>query len=223
MKYTKKDIEKLSGKVFRWASSNRCGHDFGVFYNGKLKSWDYDLNLHKYVKKTKYDVNPLEYCEYFSPKFVGGMWYDGNMYDIINGWGNKFEKLNNLLKEYGLYFEHCDSCHGEFVPIDSIDDYEYTDFFREKPIWLYRPDDAPDPAISRIMLRYYELAKQVGDVGACTIGEYIEFRYKEALYRMCPQTPYQGEMSWREPLPEIENLLKTVGATDIYVNYGRLD
>ena len=38
VKVTKKDIEKLAVKVFRWASENRCGKDFGVFYNGKLKS-----------------------------------------------------------------------------------------------------------------------------------------------------------------------------------------
>lgn len=223
MKYNKKDIEKLVGKVFRWASYNRCGKDFGVFYNGKLKSWHYDLDLHKYVKITEHDINPLDYCEYFSHKFVGGMWYDGNMYDIINGFGKKFDKLNDLLKKYGLYFEHCDGCHGEFVPIGSVDDYEYTDFFREKPIWLYRPDDASDPAIRMIMVKYKELATKIGDVGACTMGEYIEFRHKETLYRMIPQTPYQGEWSWRKPLPEILDLLKIAGASDIHVNYGRLD
>ena len=220
---TKKEIEKLANKVFRWASSNRCGKDFGVFYNGKLKSWHYDLDLHKYVKRTRHDVNPLEYCEYFSPKFIGGMWYDGQMYDIINGWGNKFEKLNNLLKEYGLYFEHCDSCHGEFVPIDSIDDYEYTDFFREKPIWLYRSNDAPDSTINRIMDEYFKLSSAVGDIGACTIGEYIEFRYEDKLYRMSPQTPYQGDYSWTQPLPIVKLMLAEAGATDIYVNHGRLD
>lgn len=221
MKYTKKDIEKLSGKVFRWASTNRCGKDFGVFYNGKLKSWHYDFDIGKYVKVTK-DCNPLDHCEYFSEKFIGGMWYDGQVYEIINGWSKKFDKLNDILQEYGLYFEHCDSCHGEFVPIDDIDDYEYTVFFREKPIWLHRPNDAPTE-IADIMNEYYEMSKAVGDIGACTIGEYIEFRYEDKLYRMSPQTPYQGEQSWREPLPEVRRMLVNVGATEIHVNYGRLD
>ena len=220
---TKKDLDKLCGQVFRWASSNRCGHDFGVFYNGKLKSWDYDDDKHKYIKETQENINPLDYCEYFSQKFVMGMWYDGLMYRIINDCGRKYDKLNTLLEQYGLYFEHVDYCHGEFVPIDNIDDFEYTEFFKEKPIWLYRSNDAPDSTINRIMDEYFKLSSAVGDIGACTIGEYIEFRYEDKLYRMSPQTPYQGDYSWTEPLPKVKQMLAEAGATDIYVNYGRLD
>lgn len=221
-KITKSDINKLAGKVFRWASSNRCGHDFGIYYNGKCREWYYDITQHKYVKRTRENINPLDYCEYFSPKFVMGMWYDGEMYDVMNGCGRRFEKLEKLLEQYGLYCEHCDGCHAEFVPIDDVEDFEYTNFYKEKPVRLYRPDDAPDK-IADIMRKYHELSEAVGDVGACTIGEYIEFRYNKILYRMSPQTPYQGDISWRTPLPEVREMLIDIGATEIHVNYGRLD
>lgn len=222
-KVTKKDLEKLQGKVFRWASQNRCGKDFGVFYNGKLKSWRYYIYDHKYHKVTREGVNPLEHCEYFGEKFIMGMWYDGEMYDIMNACGRKFYKLNAILEEYGLYCQHRDSCHAEFVPIYDIEDFEYSEFHVKRPIWLYRESDAPDHLVRDVMLNWFTLAKEVGDIGACTIGEYIEFRYKGKLYRMTPQTPYQGEMSWREPLPEITRQLGLIGATEINVNYGRLD
>lgn len=222
-KVTKKDLEKLQGKVFRWASQNRCGKDFGVFYNGKLKLWRYSIDDHKYHKVTREGVNPLDYCENFGEKFIMGMWYDGEMYDVMNTCGRKFDRLNAILEEYGLYCEHCDSCHAEFVPIDDIEDFEYSEFHKERPIWLYRPEDAPVFELRQIMRNYYELSKAVGDCGACTIGQYIEFRYKGELFRMTPQTPYQGDMSWIEPLQEVKRSLTNAGATEINVNYGRLD
>ncbi len=275
-KYTKKDIEMLAKEIFAWAGRHRLGKDFGIFYNGKMVHWQYaqQKNLEwDYKKEVVENVNPLDYCEWFPERFIAGMCYDGRMYECINGYeGNAYEKLEKILSGYDLYLEHCDNCHCVFAPIDDIEDYEYTEFTKEKPVWLYRLDrdaferkckeiaatcttrtcgtllcgdsddgwktyqnlvmkmmgntplgDIPDMNIASVMYRQYNLAKEVGDVGACTIGEYIEFRYKGKLYRMGMQTPYQGDYSWRATIPEVKRLLEVFGATEIYVNYGRLD
>lgn len=229
-KLDKAGIEQLAKDVRKWASDNKLGKDWMLFYNGKL--FDYPLVKGKdghYVYgsgKEKQGVSPLDYSEWFSDKFIMGMSYDGLMYECINGYtkAKAYENLESLLSDYNLYLEHCDSCHCEFVwGGDSMSDVEYTAFEKEKVNWLYLPEDAPDDAIRLLMHEFERLCTEVGDKGACTIGEYIEFRRDGKLYRMCMQTPYQGEISWRKPLPTVLKMLEMAGVTDIHVNYGRLD
>lgn len=229
MKLTKANIEQLAKDVKKWASANQLGYDWLLFYNGKM--FDHPLvkddnGNYRYTRKTVKNVDPHKYSEWYSEKFIMGMAYDGQMYECINGYNRykAYEKLEQILEGYGLSLECCDSCHCEFVwDGDDIEDVEYTYFPKEKLVWLYRPDDAPDHVIENVMTTWYDLAKKVGDKGACTIGEYIEFLYKGTRYRMASQTPYQGEWSWREPLPIVRTLLANAGAVDIKVNYGRLD
>lgn len=238
MKLTKPMIEEMAKAVRRWASAEKLGRDWSLFYNGKLLSHPCvnkptEDNPYRYVytRKTERNVDPHDYSEWFSEKFIMGMSYDGQMYECINGYNRykAYEKLEQIAKMFGCYIEHCDSCHCEFVwDGDDIEDVEYTLFVKEKPVWLHRPSDAPDDAIASIMTDFYRMATEVGDKGACTMGEHIEFRYKggdgvSRLYRMSMQTPYQGEWSWRKPLPEVKRRLELCGATEIYIDYGRLD
>ena len=265
MKYTKADIEKFVNEVFKWASSNKIGHDFGLYYGTNVKQWHYSVDDHKYIKETKTDINPLDYCEWFDKNFIAGMWYDGEAYECLNGYSRAkaYAKLEALAEKYGLYIEHCDSVHCGFCPIGNLEDYEYTRLYKEEPEWIYYLDcvlfkeklfgiiascivscagdltklhetldnelesetmeGIPDMKIGFVMWKQFEMAKEIGEHGACTIGEYIEFRYKGKLYRMCMQTPYQGEGSWRGTLTTVVDMLGKAGASEIHVNYGRLD
>ena len=228
MKLTKKDIENLAVEVRKWASSNRLGKDWVLFYNGKKMEYKFQEGTWKYKSYptiTK-GVSPLDYCEWFSEKFIMGMAYDGFMYEVMNGYtrSKAYEKLEALLADHGLYIEHCDSCHCEFVCYNiDIEDVEYTEFKKERPRYLYTPENAPDAKIERIMLDFRRLADEVGDIGACIIGEYIEFRYKGVLYRMSNQSPHQGDYSFSEPASKVKEMLAEAGATDIWINYGMLD
>lgn len=221
----KTNIKELVDEIFKWANVHHIGKDFGVYYGDRVRQWRYSQTQERYVIEELRDINPLDYCEWFSEKFIGGMWYDGEAYSCINGYAkaNAYEKLVQILEKYGLYLEPCDDTRTEFAPEEDIEKYEYTEFHRDRPIYLYNPVYAPDGTIKDIMCKQYELAKEVGDHGSCTIGEYIEYRYKGKLYRQCMQTPYQGDQSWIVPLPKIEALLAEAGAEDIHVNYGRLD
>ena len=230
---TKQDIENLAKDIKLWARENKVGDEYSLFYNGKFWYMDYqsyfDENNNYVLKKsrkTKKDADPHKWCEWFSEKFILGFAIDGRVYEVLN-YGHlplAEEKLRTLIGAYGLYLECCDYCYWE-VCCDNveIENVEYTYWPKEKIEWLYRPENAPDEEIKLIMEHWYELAKATGDIGACTIGEYMEFVYKGKRYRMCPQTPYQGDYSWSAHVSTIKNLLTVNGATEIYMNYGRLD
>lgn len=229
---TEQDIENLAKDIKLWARTNDV-NDYSLFYNGKFWYREYKSSIDengnykcKHTRKTMKNADPHKWCEWFSEKFILGFAVDGTAYEILNYgiYPLAEEKLRVLLTAYGLYLECCDYCYWE-VCCDNveIENVEYTYWPKEKIEWLYRPDNAPDEEIKLIMEHWYELAKATGDIGACTIGEYMEFVYKGKRYRMCPQTPYQGDYSWSAHVSTIKNLLTVNGATEIYMNYGRLD
>ena len=236
-KLTKANIEELANKVRAWALKYSLGKDWVIFYNGKKLHYPIVKGDKSYTYAKKPEIteeNPLDYCEYFSNKFIMGMAYDGYMYEVINGYRREkaYEKLEEILQNYGLYLEHCDSCHCEFVNFGN-DEVEYYEPERKQILRLFGPgrccdehswnEEDYDRELDKVMNYWMAESTKIGDKGACVIGEYIEFEYKGKTYRMSPQTPYQGDFSWREPLPNVKALLTSMGADVIYVNYGRLD
>lgn len=237
-KLTKANIEELAKEIRRWASKNKLGKDWSLFYNGIRLNYPLERGKDGHYNyrrlPVKEEANPLDYCEYYSDKFIMGMSYDGIMYECINGYRalRAYDKLEAILENYGLYIEHCDSCHCEFVNADN-DEVEFYKPERKRILRLYGPgrcleehnfNDADyHHELDRVMEYWMTESTKVGDKGACTLGEYIEFEYKGTTYRMSAQTPYQGEFSWREPLPGVKAMLADMGANNVYVNYGRLD
>lgn len=231
-KITKDTIEKIAKEIRKWVRDNHLGSDYSMLYNGKFWHHEYVKNGNKWVTKikTEKNVDPHKYCEWFSEKFILGLCVDGYIYECLNEY-NRYkakEKLDAILHNYGLYLENCDGCHFDVCVWDiDIEDVEYSYYPKEKVVYLYRVDKSDSssvlPELNVIMQRWYDLAKETGDKGYCTIGEYMEFRYRGTLYRMCSQSPYQGEYSWSCHVPEIKKMLIDIGATGIYMNYGRLD
>jgi hypothetical protein len=226
-KLTKNDIEKIAKEIRHWAATNRI-YDYSLLYNGKWWHKEYVNNRSKV--KIDEDKDPHKWCEYFPEKFILGITADGSMYDCLNGYNKEKarEKLYIILQKYGLYLECADYCYWYASPINDIEEIEYTYWLKEKIIYLYGPDrsdsNLPIPTeLNLIMTTWYELAKEIGDKGCCTIGEYMEFRYKGIKYRMSSQSPYQGDYSWSVHVPKIKEMLNGIGATDIYMNYGRMD
>lgn len=183
-------------------------------------------NWRKTIIRTKDNVNPLDYCEYYPEDFILGLAYDGQMYDVINGYAgdNIYEDFERIFESRGLYLEHCDSCHAAVCNSSNDEnDIEYMHLKKESIIYIYHSDNAPDLAVKTIMDNWYEMSKQYGDVGGCVIGAYMEFVYKEQKYRMSPQSPWQGSCSWESHVDDVKKLLESIGAINVYFNYGRLD
>lgn len=228
---TKEDIENLVKDIKLWARENRdaVGWDMGLLYNGKWECNSYDWTAKKRKRKVQEDRDPHDWCEWFPEEFILGMTVDGQMYRILN-YGEcpiMEAKLAQLLRGYNLYLECADYCYWYATPCCDME-VEYTIWKKEKTVYLYGPDRSDDgskvPAeLNMIMNRWYELAKETGDIGACTIGEYMEFRYEGTKYRMSAQSPYQGDYSWSAHVDKIKELLRSCGAEDIHMNYGRLD
>lgn len=220
---TKNDLENIKDEIFAFAKEHDLGKDFGVFCNGK--KYGYDLNKHyRYYKKTWDNVNPLDYCEYFPEEFVMGLSYDGTFYEMMNGYIGYgiYEKFEEMLKKHDMWIEHADSCHATIF-YDGDDEIEYTRYEKEKIINVYRSDDAPDSKVKTIMDAWYELSRKYGDEGSCVLGAYLEMKYKGNRYRISPQSPYQGSISWESSLKCVQEMLEKIGATEIYYNCGHMD
>lgn len=225
MKISKEEIVKMKDEIYAFAKKYGIGRgEFCVFFNGKM-TCNVSKNWRKTIIRTKDNVNPLDYCEYFPEEFILGLAYDGPMYDVINGYaGNLYDEFTKIFESRGLYLEHCDGCHAAVCNSDNDEnDIEYTVLKKEEINYIYRDENAPDELIRLIMKIWYELSKAYGDVGGCVIGAYLEFVYKDKKYRMMPQSPYQGSCSWESGVEIVKNILKEIGSTDIYFNYGRLD
>lgn len=226
MKITKNVIAGMKDEIY--AFCKLCGipkNEFCVFYNGKMSS-NISKDWRKTVIRVTNDVNPLDYCEYFPENFILGLAYDGSMYELINGYmGNDlYERFTAIFKRNGLYLEHCDSCHAVIAnSTNKEEEISYSVFKKKEIKKIYRAEDAPDSEIQTIMNAWYEMSKAYGDKGACVIGAYMEFDYKGDQYRMSPQSPYQGSLSWESNVDAVKNMLKNAGAENVYFNYGRLD
>lgn len=226
-KLTRKDIDSLAREIRHWASSNRLGKDWLLFWNGKMFTHEYDLDSRKYHTTTRRSVNPLDYCRDFPENFVAGMAYDGTMYECINGYSHRraYDELVSIVYEYGLYLEHADSFHCAFVPVWDDMTVEYTRLKRATTVWLVRSTspDAPED-VARIMDAWFSMCTyEPGDEGSCVCGAYLHFMLRGIEYRMSPQSPWQGSLSWERPLPKVERMLEDIGATDIYYYPGNLD
>lgn len=223
---TKKDIEKIKEEIIRFAKEKNIGKDFSIFYNGEM--FTYALNKdYRYYPKIKKNVNPLDYCEYFPEKNIISLAYDGKFYEMMDGelgWG-LYEEFCSLFEKYGLYIEHSDSCHAAAYPSGDNDynNYEYTEYKKEKIVNIYQKNEAPDDVFQSIMDLWYQLSRSKGDVGSCVIGAYMEMDYKDNKYRVSPQSPYQGSISWEYSVDLIKKAFEFIGAENVYFNYGRMD
>lgn len=201
--------------------------------HGYRDNWCYLWDGKEYY--TRYDhgkliheekrMEPKDYCEYFPEKFILGFGFDGDAYDMVNGYSgfDDFEKFQNIFKRYNCWIQNA---NGASWYVDS--DNENTDYYISQKVeepccWIYRQAQAPDDIIRSIMKKWWEWSYAVGDYGACVVGEYLEFVYHGKRYRMTAQSPWQGELSWTKPLGQVERMLSEAGATGIYWNCGKMD
>lgn len=82
---------------------------------------------------------------------------------------------------------------------------------------------APSKAISDIMLEWFQLCKETGDVGPYYIGEGFSFKFNDVTYFLNPCTPWQGSGSYSPHINLIEQKLTDAGCTDVKWIYGSID
>lgn len=198
------------------------------FDKNKITDWCYLWNGYMYSSNGKGEwiqrkAEPSEYCEYFPEDFVLGFIFDGDAYEIMNGYcqSNIPDAFSELLGKYNCWMEYASEAYCYLVSENEFTEYYHNK--KESICWLYHPDQAPDATIRHIMTTWYSLSEKVGDFGGCVVGAYLEFVYNGQKYRMSAQSPWQGEGSWTTPLDTVIRMTRESGATDIRWNCGRLD
>ena len=225
MKITKKTIEHMKDDIYAFCKMHKISKwDFSVLYNGKM-SCNISKNWRRGKLGVKENVDPHDYCEYYSEQFILGINFDGEMYDIINGYSSiaLYEEFRVIFEKYNCYLEQCDSCHAQVVYDGDYKDVEYTEFKKEKIIKVYNSKMAPDTVFATIIQLWYELSARNGDEGSCVIGAKLEMKYKGDKYRVNAQSPYQGSVSWERPLEVIKKCFEYIGCEDIVYLPGRMD
>ena len=136
-------------------------------------------------------------------------------------------KFDMIIGKYGGYVEAWDYYSYYFVDCHGADTAELKKFDEETENitqkYMYPGLNDVPPILSFIQSIWAQRCKYTGDGGPCVIGEGMEFAYAGQLYKMSPDSPYQGELSWTGSVPLITKLLKLIGAEEIHMNYGRMD
>lgn len=232
-KITKDIIEKIALEIIDVLCENELGGDMGVYYNNK-RIWvtqkiDGGFNS-KWIKEYEDNINPHDYFKYAAYNHIISISTEGGLYDRLNYGSGEFpKKLEQMFKEYGIYYEFGDSWNLTFFPVDDEDRIEYTVYQKPVPpkyIYLMGDGTASDKTpreFEPIMQEWWRRSKATGDCGGCVIGAKIKFWYKDEEYHMAPCSPWQGEGSWEPHVEYVKKELQKLGATNLYWDYGRLD
>lgn len=228
MKITKTDIERLANEIIAFLEAYEIADCVGIYYNGNVvrSKTEYDSECKiTYTWIKTYDVNPHDHFEYAAYEHILSMSFEGGLYDVLEYRGGVVaEKFEDIFEKYGLYTERGNSWNLTAYIIDDDTEVEYTYYERPKElIRLYSCDLSTPSELQNIMNVWYDLSKKEGDKGSCVLGAGFKFEWKGDSYFMPAQSPWQGSLSWEAHKDVILKMLKDIGATEIYYNWGRMD
>ena len=227
-KMTKTTIEELANKVIEIFCQKQLAGDTSFYFNNKViriqQKFDKDFNA-TYIKEETDNVDPHNYFEYAAYDHILSMSFEGFFYEYMDMHFQFPDECEKLFKEYGIYWELGEQWNCSFYPIDEDETrIEYTKYTKPvEPQYIHIHSFPCDSHLVDIMQDWYAMSKQTGDKGGCVIGAYMAFEYNGIPYHMAPCSPWQGEGSWTSHVNYVINRLKTIGATNIHWNYGRLD
>lgn len=225
---TKKTIDSIAVRILDVLEKRDLASDLCIYFNNKRISVKTKIKNDKiiYERIEEENINPHNYLTYCPYNHIMSISTEGGLYDELNYGSGQFPKvLEDLFKKVGIYYEMGESWNLSFYTLDDRMKVEYTEYEEPpKVIYAYYNKRYIYPEEIRIVMEtWYALSEKTGDIGGCVIGAYLEFKFKENIYKMDPCSPYQGEGSWTPYIDIISNLLKGLGATEIKWNPGHLD
>lgn len=144
--------------------------------------------------------------------------YERKMYEIFDKVLGKFNCYVDCW-DFGAYMIY-DDC------VESYDSFYFYSNVRNSVINIdnHEQQNKIIPKELKIVQKIWSnLSRLEGDKGSCTIGEHLNFVYDGKKYRMRHGSPWQGDMSWQPHVDFIKKILKSIGASELQMNYGRLD
>ena len=234
MKLNKIKIEELVKEIEEFLREHDLLGDVCIYFNNKRHLWhnkyDEKWNFLGFGCDIEEDISPLDYFEYVNEKHILSMSFEGLFYHVLNGWDEYADKMqqkfSDILSKYGLYYELGNAWNLSCYPVNDDMEIEFTDYTEDvspEPEYIYLGRTDVPIALMEIMKSWYLLSKETGDKGCCVIGAGMMFEYNGKSYKMAPCSPWQGENSWTPHVETVKEMLRNIGATDIYYDYGRMD
>lgn len=216
-KLTKTNIEELAKEIIAFLDKEELASDVRIYFNNKVIS-----NEGRHWKSIE-NIDPHNYfgCAY---DHILSMSFEGPLYEVLNyTFGREEKGFSSIFEKWGLYYEIGDAWNLSAYPINEME-VEYTKYKKPKEtIRLYRGILSAPSELSEIMDTWYELSKEVGDIGSCVLGAGFEFEWEDSKYFMSACSPYQGSISWETHKDKIKEMLEDIGATEIYYKWGNMD
>ena len=231
MTLSKIKIEEMVNEIQEFLKKYEMLSDVCFYFNNKRYKWERDwsqISQKIYNLEITENISPLDYFEYINHEHILSMSFEGDLYDILNGYTDYAyglqDKFNELLEKYGLYYELGNSWNLSLYPINDDMEIEYT-LYKEKPEPTHIHISSMDilPELKNIMVAWYELSKKEGDKGSCVLGAGFSFKYKNTEYFMSACSPYQGSVSWETHIGTVREMLERIGATNINYKWGWMD
>ena len=227
---TKTHIEQLANEIMEFLEKEGMMSSVSIYYNDKVvrAKTEYDIETDTFSCSwiTEENVDPHNYFEYAAYDHILSMSFEGVLYDVLNYDGGRKEvEFYDIFKRYGLYYEFGNAWNLSAYPNDFDMEVEYTKYERPKEIIrLHRWNRGANPdELQSIMDEWWVLSKLAGEDGSLVLGAGFSFEWNNNKYFMNACSPHQGSLSWEKPKDKIEQMLKEIGATNIYYDWGRMD
>lgn len=218
---TKKNIEAMAYAIMEQLIKHHADEDVKIYFNDCSIRTDKGGEGTRIATKIK-NEKPHDYFEYAAYDHILSMSFEGRLYDIIDSNGIP-SYIQKIFDKYGVYSELGNMWNLTCYPQDDTMKIEYTKYEKPKEVIRLYMRSCKDEVFQNIMNTWYNLSKEVGDVGSCVLGGGFKFTYKDNPYFMGACSPWQGSISWETHKDTIANLLKDIGCTDISYNWGNMD
>lgn len=228
-KYSKAFINGMAHEFMNLLTEHGMCNSCCVYFNGKrYRDKHYcigDANFFT-LEIDEGNFHPLDITEYTVSKNILSFSTEGYLYDVLNYYGIPVW-LESFCKKYNLYMEPATSWFFHFCP-DGTEDWsawETDNKGRKERTYLYHGNEALNsiPKVKAVADFWYNLSKEVGDIGSCVLGAGFTFNYEGQSYKLAACSPYQGSVSWELDKDLIHKCLEHIGCTDIRYDWGNMD
>lgn len=219
-KLTAEQKEKLANEILELLKEYDLNGDLRIYYNNKC------LQGNGAVIE---DVKGSDKFEYANDDTLS-ITFEGAFYSVINYHmpslhNEVMPKFKKILENYGLYYEQG---HAWNLSTYYDDPEAYADVQEEKegdshitPI-IIRKGQCPIE-LEPIRAEWEKRQLEHGEDGSSVIGAGFGFRFKGLYYRMPPQGPYQGSISWEASKDIIQRMLIAAECEELSYDDGRMD
>ena len=217
---TKKDIETMAYAIMKQLIKHYADEDVCIYFNNCKITTSGKDEIRFIIEDEGYD--PHDYFKYAAYDHILSMSFEGRLYDIIdsNGIPNYIQKI---FDKYGVCSELGNMWNLTCFPQDDNMKIEYTKYEKPKEVIRLYMRGCKDEVFKNIMDTWYNLSKEVGDVGSCVLGAGFKFTYNNSPYFMSACSPWQGSISWETHKDTIAKLLGDAGCTDISYDWGTMN